>query len=187
MSSGGLRERLISEGIAELSQRGLQNFSVRRIAARCGVSCAAPYKHFPDKKSYISAIVDYINAIWEQRQRTAAARMTTMRDKIVEVCREYIKFLVDHPQLRVIIMQSAGDTSTDMGALRGRLSRPTQELILKYCAETDMPDNVRERKTFVVRSLIYGAAVMIGSGELAYTSENLDMVTKAINREFDLP
>lgn len=187
MAGVGLRDRLIAEGIAELSQRGLENFSVRRIAARCGVSCAAPYKHFPDKKSYISAIIDYIDAIWEARQREAAARGKSIRGKIFEVCREYIKFLVENPQLRVIIMQCAGEGGYDMGALRGRLSRPTRELVKKYCAEAGLSDEVRSRKIFVVRSLVYGAALMLGSGELAYTPENLDMVTEAINREFDLP
>jgi len=187
MATGGLREKLITEGIAELGERGLENFSVRRIAARCGVSCAAPYKHFPDKKSYISAIVDYINAIWEERQRAAASRKQTTREKIVEVCLEYIKFLVENPQLYAIILQSpVNDAKAEFGALRGRLSRPTRELINKYCAEAGIPGEVRRRKTFVVRSLVYGAVLMLGSGELDYTPESLKMVTDAINREFDL-
>ena len=50
-----------------------------------------------------------------------------------------------------------------------------------------MPDNVRRRKTFVVRSLIYEGCGYDWQRRLAYTSENLDMVTKATNREFDLP
>lgn len=186
MSGVGLRDRLISEGIVELSERGLNDFSVRRIAARCGVSCAAPYKHFSDKNSYIAAIIDYINAIWDEQQRIAAARKNSTREKIVEVCCEYIRFLVERPQLRAIIMQGTVDMGSGMGALRGQLSRPTRELVSKYCAEVGMTDDVRERKTYIVRSLTYGAALMMGSGELSYTPENLAMVAETINREFDL-
>lgn len=187
MAESGLREKLIAEGIAELSEHGLHDFSVRRIAARCGVSCAAPYKHFADRKSYIDAIVDYINVTWEDQQRIAAGRRDTTREKIVEVCREYIRFLVENPQLRVIIMQSDGADGTDTGALRGRLSRRTHELVSRYCAEVNMPVDVRMRKTFVVRSLIYGAVIMMGNGDLPYTPENLDKAAAMIDREFDLP
>lgn len=171
MTEAGLRERLIAEGIAELGERGLQEFSVRRIAARCGASCAAPYKHFADKKSYIDAIIDYINAAWEEQQCKAASRRDTTREKIVEVCREYIRFLVENPQLCVIIMQNDGAEGTGMGALRGRLSRQAHELVSRYAAEAGMADEVRMRKTYVVRSLIYGAVIMMGNGDLPYTPE----------------
>lgn len=50
-----------------------------------------------------------------------------------------------------------------------------------------MPPEVRHRKLFVVRSLIYGAALMFDNGELEYTEENVQMVARCIDREFDLP
>lgn len=186
MAEIGLRERLIEAGIEEISARGLQNFSVRRIAARCGVSCAAPYKHFADKRSYVAAIIGYINTIWDERQREAAVRYSTTREQLVGICREYIRFLVENPQLRVIIMQKDDEGSSEFNALRGRLSRQTYELVSRYCAEVGMPDDVRVRKTYVVRSLIYGAALMLDNGELSYTPEHLDMAAAVINREFDL-
>ena len=42
------RDRLIQAGLEELNQYGVQHFSTRRVAKVCGVSCAAPYKHFKD-------------------------------------------------------------------------------------------------------------------------------------------
>ena len=32
-----------------MAENGTDNISLRKIAAECGVSCAAPYKHFEDK------------------------------------------------------------------------------------------------------------------------------------------
>lgn len=182
-----LRERLIEAGIEEVGARGLQNFSVRRIAAKCGVSCAAPYKHFADKQSFVAAIIGYINAIWDERQRVAAARQSETRGQLVGICREYISFLVENPQLRVIIMQKDGEGGGEFNALRGQMSRQTHALVSRYCDEVGMSDETRVRKTYVVRSLIYGAALMLDNGELAYTNEYLDMVAALINREFDLP
>lgn len=35
---------LIEAGIAEIDRVGVSDFSVRRVARECGMSCAAPYK-----------------------------------------------------------------------------------------------------------------------------------------------
>jgi AcrR family transcriptional regulator len=57
-NQGGTREQLIRAGLQELNEYGIQNFSTRRVAKRCGVSCATPYKHFKDTQEFIAAILD---------------------------------------------------------------------------------------------------------------------------------
>ncbi len=184
---GKTRNHLILAGIDELTERGIQNFSVRRIANKCGVSCAAPYKHFKDKQDFVSAIISYINQKWDERQRSIAGKYSTTRKKILAVCMEYIRFLVENPQFRSIIMFEHDDTAQEFNVLRGQLSKQTYMLVSKYCQEIDMSADIRRRKTFVVRSLIYGAALMFDNGELEYTPENLEMVSSSLDREFDLP
>ena len=49
-----------------------------------------------------------------------------------------------------------------------------------------MSEQTRRLKTYVVRSLIYGAALMFDNGELDYNDENMALVAYAIEREFDL-
>ena len=44
--AGSTRDQLIQAGLEELTEHGIQNFSTRRVAKKCGISCAAPYKHF---------------------------------------------------------------------------------------------------------------------------------------------
>ena len=68
-----VRDRLIEEGLIELNLYGINDFSVRRIAAACGVSCAAPYKHFANKNEFIAAIIEYGNSLWGIRQRRVIA------------------------------------------------------------------------------------------------------------------
>ncbi|NLT40188.1 MAG: TetR/AcrR family transcriptional regulator [Clostridiales bacterium] len=181
------REQLIMAGISELSERGIADFSVRRTANRCGVSCAAPYKHFKDKQSFIAEIITYINRKWDERQRAAAQTAEKTRQKLIAVCMEFIRFLVENPQYRAIIMLRHDERDERFNLLRGQLSRQTYQLVSKYCEEVNMPPDVRQRKTFIVRSLIYGAALMFDNGELEYTDENLRMVSQSLEREFDLP
>ena len=66
------------------------------------------------------------------------------------------------------------------------LSICTKGLIKNYCNETSMSDGDRVRKTFVVRSLIFGAAAMILSGELPNTEDSFDMVRSLVEREFEI-
>ena len=91
-----LQDQLIEAGIYELNRYGVQNFSVRRIAERCGVSCAAPYKHFKDKQKFLAAIIEYINNIWAERQKVVLARILSAdtRSIILSISMEYIRFLI---------------------------------------------------------------------------------------------
>jgi AcrR family transcriptional regulator len=183
-----LRDQLILAGIDELKQYGFQAFSVRRIATQCGVSCAAPYKHFEDKQGFFRAIIGYIEDRWSERQQAVLSRCEggTTREKLLAVSLEYIRFLAENSQFRAIIMLRHEDFHEKYGAFMGKLSKTTFELVSAYCAEVHMSDEVRVRKTFVVRSIIYGAALMFDNGELPYTQENVEMVSYCIDREFDV-
>lgn len=183
-----LRDQLIKAGIAELNQNGYHKFSVRRIAAECNVSCAAPYKHFKDKQSFIAAIIEYINEEWDKRQRKIIELYPSpVRRQLLEISMEYIHFLVENPHFRSIIMLKNEEFDNDYCSVRGKLSLQTYLLISRYCKSAKISVADKRRKLFVVRSLIYGAALMFDNGELEDTPENWDMVAKSIDRESDLP
>ncbi|MDD6188366.1 MAG: TetR/AcrR family transcriptional regulator [Clostridiales bacterium] len=179
-----LREQLIEAGMDELNEYGYQNFSVRRIAAKCSVSCAAPYKHFKDKHSFVAAILEHINTIWTARQETIVKKHAgDGRRQIVEVCMEYIRFLVEVPYFRSAIMLKDEDFDEEFNRPRGRLSALSRALIDRYCEDNDIPDDIRRAKVYIIRSLIYGAALMFDNGEFEYCDENMEIVRSTIERE----
>ena len=183
-----LPARLLQAGIQELNRHGVQAFSVRRVAAQCGVSCAAPYKHFADKQSFIAAILEYISAEWAARQQTVLSRCPDQpAQKILELGVEYVRFLVENPQFRAIIMLNFAGADQRFRALRAKLNRQIYILVLQYCKEAGMTRQIRRRKIYVVRSLIYGAALMFDNNELEYNEENMQMVRYCLEREFSLP
>ena len=183
-----LREQLILSGIEEIRQHGLRDFSLRKAAARCGLSCAAPYKHFRDKNDFLLAAAQYIYAQWcAIQQKTLAIPHESTRQCILDICVAYIQFLVENPHFRSFIMlKNPALRETHLRAI-SELSPVSAGLIQKYCEEVHMPEETRRRKTFVVRSLLYGAALMFDNGELLYTPENLENARRMIDREFDLP
>lgn len=187
--SANTRQQLIISGIEELNIYGFNDFSVRRIAKRCGVSCAAPYKHFKDKQNFIAEIISYINEIWHAKQEVIMAQYETCttREQLLQMSLHYIRFLVENPYFRSIIMQNYSDFDEKYKSLRSRLSVRTYDLVSKYCEEVNMPKDVRHRKTFMIRSMIYGAALFFDNREMEYTEENMKMVADMMSREFDLP
>ncbi|MFI7610647.1 TetR/AcrR family transcriptional regulator [Nonomuraea terrae] len=52
---GDLPAVLVREGVALLAETGVAGFSVAKVAARAGVSSAAPYRHFADRDALLAA------------------------------------------------------------------------------------------------------------------------------------
>lgn len=182
-----MRERLILAGIQEIEARGIQNFSMRQVANACGVSCAAPYKHFQDKNDLILSIVLYIQQQWHKKQQAIVDQYAgDPRRQLIEISMAYIEFLLENPHFRSII--TLRDDSLDPGArtIMAQLSQCTRSIIRIYCQQVEMPPDVERRKTYVVRSLIYGAALMLDNGELPMTPDVMEAIRSAIVREFDL-
>jgi len=181
------RNLLIQKGIEELNRYGIAGFSIRRVADDCGVSCGAPYKHFGNKNGFITAIVEYVNQTWFDAQKEIVANCQgNTRQQLVEISVNYEKFLVENPHFRSILMLKDDSLDTVSHNMRGQLSFTSRSLVEKYCDEVGMPADVKARKLYVVRALIYGAALMMDNGELEYNETNLDYVRFNIDREFDL-
>ncbi len=188
-SSGGknLHAQLIQAGTQELNAHGLEGFSVRRVAASCGVSCAAPYKYFKDKQAFICAIISNINQQWNEYQRTATEGLTSTRDKLLAVCMAYVRFLSEFPQFRAIIMMKYSGQDAQFNLLRGQLNTQTYLLVARLCREQNISEEAKRRKVYVFRSLIYGAALMFDKGEMEYNEESMNLVRQTLERELDLP
>ncbi|MBR6046228.1 MAG: TetR/AcrR family transcriptional regulator [Ruminococcus sp.] len=181
------RDELILAGIAELNRCGIANFSMRRVAQRAGVSCAAPARHFGDKQGFLAAILEYVNAQWHEEQlRILETCGSTTREQLVAFSVGYIRFLVENPHFRSILMLKDDDLDNQHSVGRGT-TQLTLDFVHKYCDEVGMDEETRLRKLFVVRSLIYGASIMFDNKELPYNEKFMETVKNNIDREFDLP
>ena len=187
MQEETLRERLILAGIQEIEKHGVQNFSMRQVANACGVSCAAPYKHFQDKNHLILEIILYIQERWHAQREAIVARYAgDPRQQLIELSMAYIQFLLENPHFRSIIMLRDDSMNAQASRVKSGISQGTQQIIRQYCQQVHMPPDVERRKTYVVRSLIYGAALMLDNGELPATPDVMEAIRSAITREFDL-
>ena len=182
-----MRQLLIEAGIEEINRSGVTDFSVRRVAQACGVSCAAPYKHFKDRRDYIAAIIEYVNEQWHQRQEAILMGCTGgLREQIVEVVVGYVQFLVEKPWFRSILMLKDEEFDNLYHKARGQMSSRSQQMQAEFFAESGWPREKCMRKLHVVRAIMFGTVFMIDSGELEYSETVLQTVRAAVDREFDL-
>ena len=182
-----IKERLIIAGIGEIKNNGVRDFSLRRVAEDCGVSCAAPYKHFKNKDDFILAIYKYINDMWFAVQLEIINQYPDdIRMQLIEISIAYVRFLVLNPNFYSLIMLNEDNMCDELKLCKARLSDKSREIINQYCINVNMSHKNKVQKTFVVRSLIYGAALMYNSGEMVYSEKSLNMVRETIIREFDI-
>lgn len=183
--TGNLRNDLILAGIEEINKYGASGFSVRRVAAACNVSTAAPYKHFKDKKDFISAIIDYVNERWAETQEQVLSKCSSdPREQMVEVSIAYVKFLMEHPFYRQILMLKNADFDNLYHRKRGEINSVTEQIMMRVKDTYGLSDDVWARKVLMVRSLLFGAVFMFDCGEFRYSETTLNHLRYIIDREF---
>lgn len=173
---------LIIAGIDELEEHGLHDFSLRRVANRCGVSCAAPYRHFQNKDALILAIIAYVNKQWAMLgEQVIAAYEGDVKRQIIEACMANIKFWNANPSFRYIMLL---DKSRLENNERNYVGGMLRDLIGSYCANRKIPSADEERLYFSTRAILYGSAQMLATGELENTADGLATVRACIENLF---
>ena len=179
-----LREALIIAGLKEIELHGLADFSLRRVASSCGVSCAAPYRHFKGKDDLILAIIAYVNDQWSllQDQITAAFKSDNRRC-LIEMCIAGIRFRVANPHFRSILLMDSKRLDGDQLAERARINETTERLIDDFCLEHGLSEEETKKKKFAIRSIMYGATQMLDSGELESSPDTIKMIREFLEKE----
>lgn len=187
IANDSYKEKFIIAAAKEFEEHGFTDFSIRRVSKLCELSCSAPYRHFKNKDELILETIRYINKKWNDVQKEAVAQCSPdLREQIITICVAYVKFLCDHPEYASLIFMNDRSLPPELIAAKAGVSAFSTELVDKYCASVTMPDDVRERKLFAIRSFMYGAAIIINSGEMVYCKSTVTMVKNCIEREFDI-
>lgn len=183
-----IRERLTLTALAEVEAFGFEGFSTRRVANACGVSCAAPYKHFKNKSELLAEVISHINDRWLERQEKTIARFADapLRRQLVELSLEYVRFMVENPRFLAVWTAKGKTDGVDYLPIKAKTSELSKALLAQYCEEFGVPEETARAKMYVVRSLIYGAALMFCNGDLEYDEDALQFVADFVDREFDL-
>lgn len=96
---GSLDSAILDLAVIEIEKLGYEQLSLRELAAAVGVSRAAPYRHFPNRLSFLEAVIGRGLKIMNDRLGTAAEAHRAPVDKVRAVFLAFLGFAEDHPQL----------------------------------------------------------------------------------------
>ena len=176
-----LPRALIIAAIKEMEQHGITDLSLRRVAGLCGVSCAAPYRHFRNKEELVLAVIAYINKQWSLlAEQVLAAFADSVRLQLTELCIANVRFWAGNPHFRFIMLMDERGLDSRQLAEKERIFLSIRELTVAYCAERGINGDGISRLYFLLRSLIIGATQMMGSAEYSDTDGFMKMTRSLI-------
>jgi AcrR family transcriptional regulator len=95
---GDLRRTLIVAGIELLGEGGAAALDLRNLARKAGVSHAAPYRHFEDKRALLAAIAEEGFIRLTDRLKEALS-VATSDSPLLALTRAYVNFALSEPAL----------------------------------------------------------------------------------------
>ncbi len=109
---GNLREQLLGDARDLLEEVGHSSICLRELARRSGVSHAAPYRHFKDKKALLKALVLEGHSL-VQRISAKSIESPDPKEKLFRTMTRYVQFGLANPELHQLIFGSNSLSYTD--------------------------------------------------------------------------
>ena len=100
---GNLRQALIDAGIKIINESGEDSLSLRKVAAECNVSHAAPYAHFNSKEELIEAIKSSVTDQFMEELEASVSDCSTAEEAIIAMGRTYLTFFSRNPDYFVFL------------------------------------------------------------------------------------
>ncbi|MBE6071252.1 MAG: TetR/AcrR family transcriptional regulator [Clostridium butyricum] len=173
---GDLKETLIKSGIKLLNEVGSENFSLRKLAAICDVSHAAPYKHFKSKEDLINQMIEYaIKEFEEVLQETVNDYGENYENITLELGKKYVAFMVNNPDYLKILFLS--DFEANISIKNGKIESNFRAFnIFKDCAiNTFKMCGIKEedysRNIMAMWCMVHGIAVLLANKTVIYDGD----------------
>lgn len=106
---GDLRAALLEVAPVVIAERGLHGLSLRECARRLGVSHAAPYRHFADKETLLTALAGEGFRRLVRAGREAMRGLADPRDRLRAYGLAYVRFALEHPEHHRVMFSCEDD------------------------------------------------------------------------------
>ncbi len=172
---GDLADALLVVSLELIEQSGVEAFSLRDAAARCGVAVSAAYKHYESKGAILHAVADVgFAALGDRMQKEidlATPHLHGKREaeeRLVATGRAYVLFASERPNLFRLMYGSvgpkggSGDERPDAPA--HRLSRLLVRALEDVLAANGKRGAEVEKHKVIAWALVHGFSMMVVDG-----------------------
>ena len=146
---GDLKHELMEKGLLLINKYGEDNLSLRKLAAECGVSNAAPYAHFENKEDLISKfrIMLWVYLLPSLKMQCPCA----LKVKIFSLCLEKLMLCSFTKILRILISFSKKNIKVNV-SLGETGENPPFDILKKiaseYFSKLNMPEYEIEKYSY---------------------------------------
>ena len=103
-----LKDELLEAGIRIISEKGFEALSLRKIAAQCGVSHNAAYRHFESKAQFIDACRNYVTVQMMAKLEAAyGGAGLSAGEALRRLSIAYVVFYQTHPTYYSLLYRNA--------------------------------------------------------------------------------
>ncbi|WP_277056133.1 TetR/AcrR family transcriptional regulator [Treponema socranskii] len=177
----GLKNLLIEKGIEIVNTDGVQSFSLRKAAAACKVSHAAPYSHFHNKEELLNAMQLHITERFSKTLETAIAENKKPAALLKKLGIAYVAFFIDNPAY-FQFLYSSSDIKVDL-----TLSIPDEEnyrpfilyknSILSLLRQTKVPKKKQNDILITIWAFIHGLTALAAMKNVHYDKNWKEKIT----------
>ena len=168
---GNLRNSLIENGIQIVNEEGEKNCSLRKAAARCGVSHAAPYTYFRNKEELISSMKEYVIRYFISSLKESVKDTENQERRICSLGRAYVEFFIENPNYFYFLFGSNSCYTGLTGNPALNASYRLFESTLATFSETGGLPLVERKKNMAMWAMVHGIAAMAVMGAVAFEDD----------------
>ena len=172
---GNLEENLIEAGLSLVDKEGLENLSLRRIAAGCGVSHAAPYKHFSSKEELLDKMQKYVEECFADKLEEAYENAEQNKDAMISMAQAYLRFFSEKPQYFRFFQRQQGDAQVNLSNMsRESNYRPFEvfkSAAVKRLEALGLPDTVRDETIIAMWAMVHGCTSISVMSSVRYDGD----------------
>lgn len=152
---GNLRNALLTAALALVEENGLEGLSLRKVAARVGVSHAAPEHHFPTLRHLLNAMATigfelFVRSIADEQ----AASPGTQEEQLRASARGYLAYAKAHPGL-FRLMFTSNLLDWEDGVLREKAGLARRQLTELCAPAADFMGLKTEAQRVALESLVW--------------------------------
>ena len=162
---GDLKTALKNAALRLVRDKGQHGFSLNEASRLAGVSAGAPYRHFPDKDALLAEIACDGTDRMIAGLRQAADGVSTVRQKMVAVSMEYLRFAREDAEYFDVIFKAGLDKSKYPEV--ERKGREAFGVILELAQAFERTPALGMRRAISCWALMHGLATLSADGALA--------------------
>ncbi|MEJ8303772.1 TetR/AcrR family transcriptional regulator [Saccharibacillus sacchari] len=172
---GDLRNTLIENGIELINAEGIGGFSLRKVAARCGVSHAAPYSHFKDVQELLAAMADHVTSRFTESLQRSIDGDYVPQKAMNRLGTAYIAFFQQHPAYFPFLFFHSGIRIQVDGEVEGEPPYPPfavfRETGMRLFRSQGLPEQMDDKMLLAFWSLVHGVASLLSSSGIRYSGD----------------